>query len=177
MDKLELTKEEIFNFLKEISLKLEKRGLQGEIILFGGAVMTLVLDARNSTKDVDAIFHPPQIIREIAKEIAFENQIAESWLNDGIKGFISAKGDYSLFYEDTNLKIFSSTPEYILAMKCISLRLGESRDEEDVIFLIKKLKLKNSCQVFEIIEKYYPNNCVPPKTQYALEEYFEYLKE
>ncbi len=176
MGKNGLSKKDIMKFLKEISHKLKNRGLQGEIILFSGAVMTLVLEARKSTKDVDAIFHPPKIIREIAAEIGRENSFSETWLNDGVKGFASEKGEHSLYYEDTNLKIFAAIPEYILAMKCMSMRLAESKDQEDVIFLIKKLNLKKKEQVFNIIEKYYPKKCIPAKTQFAIEEFFERFK-
>lgn len=173
MEQYSLSKSKIMKYLKEISKRLGKKGLNGEIVLFGGAVMTVVLDARKSTQDVDAIFRPSSVIREIAHQIGKENSLPDTWLNDGVKGFISEKGEYSLFYEDNNLKIFAAEPEYILAMKCFSMRLGESKDEEDIIFLIKKLKISKKEQVFKIIEKYYPQNRIPPKTQYAIEELFQ----
>jgi hypothetical protein len=55
----------------------------------------------------------------------------------------------------------------------MSLRLGESTDEDDILFLIKKLRLSSPLQVFKIVEKYYPRNQIPPKTQFAIEELFE----
>jgi len=168
-----LTKKGIIRYLHEISKELEKRKIQGEIILFGGAVMTVAFDARKSTKDVDTVFRPPKVIREIAAKIARDYELPESWLNDGVKGFVSSNGSYDLFFEDANLKVFTATPEYILAMKCMSLRLGESTDEDDIVFLVKKLQLTSPQQVFKIVEKYYPRNQIPPKTQYAIEELFE----
>ena len=171
--KTELSKKDILNLLKEISNNLKKLNTKGEIILYGGAVMAIVFNARKSTKDVDAIFEPAAVIRKIVKDIGQKKSLSETWLNDGIKGFIHKKGEYSLFYEDNNLKIFAATPEYILAMKCISMRLAESKDEEDIIFLIKKLKLADKESVFKIIEKYYPIKLIPAKTQFAIEELFE----
>ena len=57
----------------------------------------------------------------------------------------------------------------MLAMKCISAR-WDSSDRDDVVFLIKLLKLTQPRNVFEIIEDYYPNNRIPPKTQFLIEE-------
>lgn len=68
-----LTKEEIESYLHEINDHLAARDATGEIVLCGGAVMALVYDARPSTKDVDALFMPTGIIREIVAEIADEH--------------------------------------------------------------------------------------------------------
>jgi len=59
------------------------KNVKGEICLYGGAVMCLVFDARPSTKDVDAIFHPAEIIRKAAKEISNDYELVDDWLNDG----------------------------------------------------------------------------------------------
>ena len=60
----------------------------------------------------------------------------------------------------------------MLAMKCISARWDTS-DRDDVLFLIKLLKLTAPQAVFEIIESYYPHDKIPPKTQFLIEELLE----
>jgi len=60
----------------------------------------------------------------------------------------------------------------MLAMKCISARWDTS-DRDDVNFLIHLLKLTKASEVFDIIERYYPKNLVPPKTQFFIEEILE----
>ncbi|MEW5692337.1 MAG: DUF6036 family nucleotidyltransferase [Candidatus Hydrogenedentota bacterium] len=176
MGNFTLTKSRILRLLKEISRRLGRRGLTGEIVLFGGAAMTVVFSSRESTRDVDAVFRPAKIIRDIAAQIGKERGMSETWLNDAVKGFVSDKGDHNLYYEDRNLKIFSASPEYILAMKCMSMRLADSKDEEDIKYLLKRLVLTRKEDVFALIEKYYPRNRIPAKTQFALEELFDKLK-
>ena len=52
-----LTKEQIQQYLAEMDIELASRGLTGEIVLCGGAVMALVYEVRQSTKDIDdAVF-------------------------------------------------------------------------------------------------------------------------
>ncbi|MBI3016715.1 MAG: hypothetical protein HYY62_01765 [Deltaproteobacteria bacterium] len=60
----------------------------------------------------------------------------------------------------------------MLAMKCISAR-WDTYDREDVIFLLRFLKLKSTKEVFKIIESYYPKKLIPPKTQFFIEEIFD----
>ena len=57
----------------------------------------------------------------------------------------------------------------MLAMKCISARWDTS-DRDDVEFLIRHLGLTSPREVFEIIEGYYADNMIPPKTQFLIEE-------
>jgi hypothetical protein len=62
-------------------------------------------------------------------------------------------------------------PQYLLAMKCLAMRIGaEFHDEEDVRFLLRLLEVRSHEQALAIITRYYPLERFPPKTLYALEE-------
>ena len=60
-----LSKNQIYGYFEEINDKLKERGQHGEILLAGGAALTLVFNARNSTRDIDAIFKPTADMRDI----------------------------------------------------------------------------------------------------------------
>jgi hypothetical protein len=167
-----LSKENILKYLEELSEEIGKEGLKGEILVFGGAAMILAFNARPSTKDVDAIFQPKSKIYELSKKIAERHRLPENWLNDSVKGFIrSDLFDYKLFIRFENLSVYIPEPEYLLAMKSISMRIGvESSDINDIKYLIKHLKLKKTDDIFSIIKKYYPQDQIPQKTYYAMEE-------
>ena len=57
----------------------------------------------------------------------------------------------------------------MLAMKCVSARF-DSHDLDDTRFLLAHLGVKTVAQACDIIERYYPNKLIPPKTQFLLEE-------
>lgn len=59
----------------------------------GGQVMCLADDERPSTQDVDAVFRPVRQVREAAARVAERAADATVWLNDGVKGFISDRGE------------------------------------------------------------------------------------
>jgi hypothetical protein len=65
----------------------------------------------------------------------------------------------------------TATPEYLLAMKCLALRLGaEFHDETDVRFLLRYLNVETYDRAVDIIGRFYPLERFPRKTLYALEE-------
>jgi hypothetical protein len=166
-----LTKERILVLFAQLNDLLRERGEVGEIGIVGGAVMCLVYDTRAATKDVDAIFEPSSVIRELASQIAKVEELPPDWLNDAAKGFILPGFAKQEVMELSHLRVWAPEPRYMLAMKCISARWDTS-DRDDVIFLIKELKLKIPTEVFDIIEAYYPHSRIPPKTQFFIEELF-----
>ena len=166
-----LTKERIRALFGQLNGLLRDRGEVGEIGIVGGAVMCLVYNTRAATKDVNAVFEPSSVIRELASQIAKGEELPADWLNDAAKGFILPGFAKQEVMTLSHLRVWAPEPRYMLAMKCISAR-WDSSDRDDVIFLIKELKLKEPTEVFEIIEAYYPHSRIPPKTQFFIEELF-----
>jgi len=166
-----MLRDEIIEYLHALNEKLQRQNVKGEICLYGGAVMCLVYDARPSTKDVDAIFQPTEIIRKAAKEIANEYGLVDDWLNDGVKGFL-VDHPRQVFLNLSHLVVMVADPEYMLAMKSLSARI-DGTDSKDIEFLISKLKIKTVEEVFNIIDKYYPRRVIKPATQFFLEEVFD----
>jgi hypothetical protein len=174
-----LTREEIFAALNALSDELGIQGVTGEICLFGGTVMVLAFTARLTTKDVDALFQPAQTIRELARRIAEEQHLPANWLNDGVKGFVSARHETTAgnLPQFPHLRLTMPVPEYLLAMKCMAARIGGTTDEPsdvaDITFLIRHLKLKSAKEVLDLVGQYYPANRIPVKTQYLVEGLFD----
>lgn len=164
-----LTKEKITQLLEQLNELLQERGEIGEVGIVGGAVMCLVYNARASTKDVVGIFEPASVIRELVRRIADRESLPPDWLNDAAKGYINSGFAKQEVMALSHLRVWAPEPRYMLAMKCISARWDTS-DRDDVVFLIRLLKLRKPHEVFDIIESYYPNNQIPTKTQFLIEE-------
>jgi hypothetical protein len=170
-----LAKNEISKLFIQLNNKLRDNDIKGELGIVGGAVMCVVFDSRASTKDVDGIFKPSTEIRELAEEIAKENNIPTDWLNDGAKGFLAAKFERNEVTNLSNLLVWAPEPKCMLAMKCISARWDTS-DRDDVEFLINHIGLTDAQSVLENIDQFYPKNIVPAKTQFFIEELMEGIK-
>lgn len=159
----------ILKLFDALNAELAAHGVKGEIGICGGAVMCLVFQARESTKDVDAIFHPTREIREASRAVATRLGLTEDWLNDAAKGFFLTSPSVHNVVELSHLRVWAPQAEYMLAMKCISARF-DSHDLDDAKFLLRHLEITTPEQACSIIEQYYPRHVIPPKTQFLLEE-------
>ncbi len=159
----------IKKLLTALNAELARTGHMGEVGLCGGAVMCLVFQSREATKDIDGIFEPTTVIRKAIKRVAQRMGVDESWLNDAAKGFFSADPPKQEVLNLSNLRVWAPKADYMLAMKCISARI-DTHDRDDVLFLIRHLGIKRIKAVYKVIERYYPKKLVPAKTQFLLEE-------
>jgi len=166
-----LTDREIRRLFELLNEELRRTGTEGELFLVGGAVMCLAYAARPSTQDVDALFRPAREVRQAAARVAVHAGIQSDWLNDGVKGFLSERGEFTPFLELDHLRVMVAQPEYLLAMKCLSLRIGaEFHDEDDVRYLLRHLAIDSYEQAVAAITRFYPLERFPQKTLYALGE-------
>lgn len=174
-----LNREAILRALGSLSEQLGQKDVTGEICLFGGTAMVLAFSARISTKDVDGIFQPAQLIRDLARQIAVEQGLPDNWLNDGVKGFVSTRHETAVnnFPQFPHLRLTMPVAEYLLAMKCMASRIGgtqgEQSDVPDIVFLIRHLGIKSAKAVMDLVAQYYPDNRIPVKAQYLIEGLFE----
>jgi hypothetical protein len=166
-----LTRADIRRLLEMLNGDLCQSGTQAEMFLVGGAVMCLAYGARESTRDVDALFRPVASVREAAARVAVRANLDPGWLNDAVKGYLSERADFAPFLELDHLRVMLAQPEYLLAMKCLAMRIGaEFHDEADVRYLLRHLDIDSYERAVAVITKYYPRERFPQKTLYALEE-------
>jgi hypothetical protein len=168
----------IHEALSRLNDLLRAKETTGEICIFGGAAMVLAFDARFATRDLDAIFVPKNVIMGAIEMIADEMNLPKSWLNDGVKGFVSDKKDFTEenMPQFSHLRVIRPTAAYLLAMKCMASRVGgygERGDITDIKLLCKHLECKDAGEVFQIILNYYPQSQIPIRTQYFIEEIFQ----
>lgn len=170
-----LSKDEIQEYFQLLNNELKSLNKHGQLLICGGAALTLVYNARDSTQDIDGIFEPKETFRKIIKKISSENNLADDWLNDGAKGFISANMTSSVIQSFSHLTVSSIDPEPLLAMKLASSRFY-GMDKSDSLFLMEKLNIQNKQQLFNILNTYIPKDRLIPKVEYFTELcYNEYI--
>jgi len=178
--KIKFTKKDMLKYLEKINEKLEQRKIFGEIIICGGAALTLVYEARNSTRDIDAIFRPKEDLKEIIDEISRENKLDSQWLNDDVAMFTEefknlTSSEYMKF---SNLTVSILDAESLLAMKLVSAR-PDTYDLSDTIILMKHLNIKEIEEVYETLKKYeFPLHptALTESTNFAKQAFDDYMK-
>ena len=166
-----LTAADIRRLFELLNNELAKSDTQGELALVGGAVMCIAFNARESTRDVDALFKPAAEVRAAAARVGPRVGAPPDWLNDAVKGFISPAAEFEPWLDLPHLKVSTARPEYMLAMKCAAMRLGEGfQDLDDVRYLLRYLNITAVDAALEVVTRYFDADRLPAKTRLALEE-------
>ena len=180
--KAALSKQDILRGLRRLDALAKEAGQVIDVSIYGGAALCLAFDARASTRDVDAVFRgATRFVRSAAARIAREEGWPQDWLNDGVKGFVSASEDMRLMREfsapgGTGLRIFTPAPEYFFAMKCMSMRaegIDGSHDISDIELLADVAGITDAEAALRIVEQFYPAARIPAKVEFGVLEIME----
>lgn len=166
-----LSRQDIGRLFALLDEELARTDTHAELYLVGGAVMCLALGARDATRDVDALFRPSAQVREAAARVAVRADVPAGWLNDAVKGWMGDRGRFAPWMELPHLSVFVAHPAYLLAMKCMAMRLGaEFQDLDDVRYLLRHLDIGSAADAMAVVAQYFDDCTIPLKTRLALEE-------
>lgn len=166
-----LSRPRILELLQALDGELARREVIGQVQLAGGAVMCLAFNARESTRDVDAVLEPASIVLDAALAVAARHGVPDSWLNHAVKSYLSDRGTFAPFLELDHLRVFVADARYMLAMKTLAFRTGEGyRDEEDVRYLLRHLGITHYPEAESILAAYYPIGGYPAFALDAIRE-------
>lgn len=162
----QLTAEDVRKYLTELGRRLEERGLRGEILMAGGALLIARFGLERKSEDIDAIFlREADAIRAVAAEMAVELDLAADWINDRVWDYLPATAPREEFMVLPGLTVWSVTPEYLFYMKCT----GADFDAPDLLFLSEKLGGVSFLGALDIYVKY-AGGTPPRDIQLWLEE-------
>lgn len=166
----EMSAEQMRAYLTEVGSILAARGLTGELVLAGGAVMVMALEARGGSGDIDAVFEQEaEAIVEAAKEVATKHGLAAAWLNDHVRVFIAPDAPTVDFFEVPGLRVRMVRLDYLFYMKAWA---GSPLDQRDLRKIAKALAVKDEHQAYDIVRGYSPGE-LPRDVQILLESLFE----
>jgi hypothetical protein len=164
-----MDREEIVAALRALGERLERRGVQGDLYLVGGAAMALAYDARRTTRDVDAVFEPKMVVYEVAAEVAEERGLPLDWLNDSAKGHLHSEDPHDgPVFEFPGLRVQAASPQMLLAMKVVAARVGE--DDDDVAWLADHLGLGTAGAVIDEVTAIVGQGRLTPRSRFFVEE-------
>ena len=148
---------------------LKRRGVVGEVHVFGGAAMVLAFNSRQATRDVDAVFAPDTYVLEAAREVAVNLGLPKSWLNNQASSYVSGvAGRGTPVFDHSNLRVMVTPIEHLLAMKVRAARAV--RDADDIRVLLNELKFTKVSQVIAVVNKYFANEPLSERSCQLLED-------
>ena len=166
----EMTGDQMRQYLAEVGERLAARGLTGEIVLAGGAVMVLALHARGGSNDIDAVFtREAAAIGEAAREVAGAHGLPAIWLNDHVRVFVAEDAPTVELFEVPGLRVRMVGLDYLFYMKAWA---GDPVDQRDLRVIARALGLTSEHEAYDIVRGYSPGE-LPRDVQVLLESLFE----
>lgn len=182
-----LTVETLHDALMELGTLARAEGKVIELAIYGGSALMLASNFRVSTRDVDAVADADgqRVIERLAATIAERRGWSPDWLNDQVYPFLSDAVDgldqhHSLFRSypsehEPGVRAFVPTPEYILAMKLMAMRISagsDGKDRADILNLISIVGLQSAAEAMQFVSAFYPEARVSQKVVLGLDELF-----
>ena len=161
----ELSAAEIKRLLGELDAELERRNQRVVLYVVGGANIALALDARRSTKDIDAVVKRGfDVVFDAAKAVAeTESGLGADWLNSDFTGgtpdgglswsWMDKSDDDTPTSEFTGnaLSVELASPQMMLALKVLA---GRDKDLEDIYLLMRETGIKTPLEVGQNLAKF-----------------------
>jgi len=161
-----ITKSVLIGALTRMGELAQLEGTKLELCIYRGAAMMLAYNAREITKDVDAVVQPSEIGSRLARRVAEEMGLPEDWLNNDVKQFTApTERTRTLPWEAPGIVLTVPTASYLLAMKALACRRplpGYEGDVADLRFLIHKLGIATVDAIQQHIDGYYPDDVITP---------------
>jgi predicted nucleotidyltransferase len=166
----EMTGEEMRALLEEVGERLAQRGLTGEIVLAGGAVMVMVLHTRGGSRDVDAVFvREADAIRRAASEVAETHGLPATWLNDHVRVFVADDAPTVDLFAVPGLVVRMVTLHYLFYLKAWA---GDPVDQRDLREIARTLDIRDEHTAYDVVRRYSPGQ-LSREVEILLESLFE----
>lgn len=162
---------EIMAALTDLAAELQRRDVSADMYVVGGAAIALAFDERRSTRDIDAVFEPKNVVYEAAGVVAEQRGLPAGWLNDAVKGFLAGDDPAATPVLDLpGLRCLAASPQTLLALKVLAHRVGE--DEDDLRLLAGELGLERADQVLAVAEETFGDR-LDPAARFFVEQVFD----
>jgi hypothetical protein len=120
-------------------------------------------------------------VNEAARVIAARRGWPTNWLDDGVRTYLSPAAKDRQAHElfktypseaRPGLRVYVPTPEYMLAMKLMALRIEpiEGKDLEDILSLMQVAGLQDRMDIVEFAAQFYPEARISGKLRLALDD-------
>jgi hypothetical protein len=176
-----LTKDDLAGAFQELGTLAVEAGKVIDLAIYGGSCLILVSNFRTTSDDVDAVAVADQdLIDRFAGIVAQRHGWPPDWLNDGVRTYLSPAVEIPDAHElfatypheaKPGLRIYVPTPEYMLAMKLMALRIGpdDGKDLDDVLNLMPVVGLKGKNELVEFTAQFYPEARISGKLRLGLD--------
>lgn len=163
--------------------ELRRAGVGAELCTVGDRVLTVAYTAEPDTRSISALFQPPDRLRAAVDSTVNLAGVADeaggadaTWLARLARPAPAggAEADPAAFVELSNLRVYGARPDYVLAVKCASLRLGrDAHTERDILYLLRYLGVGTTSEALAVVGRFFTPRQLPVGLEEVLDRAIE----
>src|SRR5712692_9278922 len=179
-----LTATDLHDAFMELGTRARREGKVIDLAIYGGSALMLASNFRVATQDVDAVAEGGQdTIARLAEEVARARNWPSDWLNDGVRTYLSPnvsglQEHHALLRaypseQEPGLRVFVPSPEYMLSMKLMAMRIdptGGKSDVADILNLIDVVGFTTPEDVIDFAASFYPEANISARLRLGIRE-------
>ena len=179
-----LTVQDLHDAFADLGALARSEGKVIDLAVYGGSALMLASNFRVATQDVDAVVEGDQSsVNRLAEKVAQSRGWAADWLNDGVRTYLSPNVDGLAEHHELlraypseqapGLRVFVPSPEYMLAMKLMAMRLdpaGGKSDLADIVNLMEVVGLKTPEETIDFAASFYPEAKISARLHLGIRE-------
>ncbi len=179
-----LTAADLHDAFMELGIRARREGKVIDLAIYGGSALMMASNFRVATQDVDAVAEGNQdTIDRLAGDIARARNWPSDWLNDGVRTYLSPnvhglQEHHALLRaypseQESGLRVFVPSPEYLLAMKLMAMRIDPTGDKSDVADILNLIDVVGCTTLEDVIDfaaSFYPEAKISARLQLGIRE-------
>jgi len=156
--------------LASLNADLISQQIEVEFYFLGGAPIFQAFASTPTTAHIDAMFQPAEVVSDAAQRIAGREAVDDDWVHESIRTLVGGRADSAAHVELSNVRVFMPRPEYVLAVKCAAMGLGDDFHEmEDVRYVLRAMNITSAHQALSVVMQYFTERQLAPDLRTSLE--------
>jgi hypothetical protein len=143
--------------LRRLDAVLEGTDVDAELLLVGGAVLSVVFAHHPGTRRPSRLFGDPLELAAAAAAVAEEEGLPHDWLSTAVRDALHDRPS-SFAWQGERLGVFTAPPQYALALTCGRLAFGEAAAagpvEADLRYLLRLLEVSGPDELMGEVAPY-----------------------
>jgi len=145
--------------LRALDAELGPRGVDVELCLVGGVVMSLVFQRTPASRRPRALFGFRSALEDAEHAVGQRLGLGAGWVEEAARRVAGGSGSIAPVYEGGALRVLAAPAEYVLSFKCAALEFcpaaAEITDiEADIRYLMRYLNLREPSEVLQVISRF-----------------------
>ena len=155
-----------------LGAELVPTALEVEFYFIGGALLSQAFSAEPPSANVNALFQPLSPLRDAVRAVARTHGVDERWPYDAARAVLQGQSQHPVppYVELPRVRVFEPRPEYVLAVKCGAMRIGDGTQEtDDLRYVLRSMNVTSSDVALSLVGSYLAMRQLVPDIRDRLE--------